>query len=296
MIRITFLGTSGSVPTKKRGMPSVSLERDGSTYLFDCGEGTQRQMLLYGVNPSGLKAIFISHVHGDHVIGIAGLLRTMALNRRTSPLDIFVPKGYEDAIKALIVFDNARMGYKITVIGIGNGVVYKGNDFAIEAFRLKHSVPSYGYVFRENERIHFIKDKAAKLGIKGKMFRELLSRKRIKSGDRTIRLSEVITKEEGISVAYVADTRPLPETVKKVRGADLLIHEATYLGDLEVLAKERMHSTVAEAASIAKKAKVDRLVLFHISARYKEDRKLAAEAKAIFNNSEVAKDGLKIIL
>lgn len=296
MIKITFLGTSGSAPTKKRGLPSMALEYGGHLYLFDCGEGTQRQMLLYNINSSNLKAIFVSHTHGDHIIGIAGLVRTLALNRRTLPLHIFVPKGNEDAIKALIGFDNAYMSYEIIINGVVNGVAYQERDFSVEAFKLNHSITSYGYVFREKDKIHFIKDKAAKLGIKGTMFRDLLKRKRLKVGNAMIKLSDLTTKEPGKKIVYVADTRPILDTVKKARGADLLIHEATYSSELAELAMERMHSTTTESASIAKRAGVKMLLMFHISARYKTDKKLLLEAKEIFNNSEVAKDGMEILL
>jgi ribonuclease Z len=296
MIKLTFLGTSGSAPTKKRGLPSVALEYDGGLYLFDCGEGTQRQMLLYDVNPSDLNAIFISHVHGDHVIGIAGLLRTMALNRRTRPLDIFVPKGYEGAIRALIGFDRAFMGYEIRINAVAEGAVYNGDRFSVEAFRLSHSITSYGYIFAEDDRTHFIKEKAVSLGLRGKMFSELLVKRRMRVGGKLIRLSDVTTKEKGAKLVYVADTRPMAATAKKAAGADLLIHESTYSAELGQLAAERMHSTAADAAKIAKRAKVTRLILFHISARYKNDRKLTSEAKEIFNNSEVAKDGLKVLI
>ena len=296
MVKLTFLGTSGSAPTKRRGMPSVALEYDGGVYLFDCGEGSQRQMLMYGVNHAALRAIFISHIHGDHVIGIPGLLRTMALNRRTTPIDIFVPKGCEGAIKALIGFDKASMGYGVNVKAVNAGSIYDGKGFKISAFKLNHSVPSFGYAFKENDKTHFIKEKAISAGLEGRMFSELLKKGSMKVGKKLVKASDVTTKEKGLAFAYVADTRPTSSTAVKARGNDILIHEATYASDLETLAKERMHSTAAEAATIAKKASVKRLILFHVSARYKDGRKLASEAKAIFNNSEVAKDGLKILL
>src|SRR5271169_2664841 len=130
-IKLVMLGTVGSSPTKARSMPSVALTYDGDVFLFDCGEGTQLQMIRYGVNSSKLKAIFISHTHGDHVIGIAGLVRTLALNRRPNPLIILVPSGYEHIIKSLISFDKAILGYSIIIKGIRTGEVYKGKGYSI---------------------------------------------------------------------------------------------------------------------------------------------------------------------
>ena len=296
MIRLTFLGTSGSAPSKGRGLPSFAVWYDGGVYLFDCGEGTQRQMLKFGVNASSLRAIFITHVHGDHTIGIAGLLRTLALNRRTAPLEIFVPTGSEKAIAALASFDGAHMGYEIVIRGVHRGIVFDGGAFAVEAFGLEHSVPAYGYAFVEKDRVHFIKEKAARLGIKGTMFRELSAKGSIRIGRGTVRLGDVTTTEKGVRIVYASDTRPAQTTMKIAKGADLLIHEATYANELARLAEERMHSTASEAAAVARKAGVKMLMLTHISTRYKTGRVLQAEARKVFKNTEVAKDGLTITL
>ena len=159
-IKITMLGTSGSSPTKSRSLPGVALTYNGNNILFDCGEGTQMQMIKYGINFSKIIAIFISHAHGDHVIGLAGLVRTMAMNRRSADLDIFVPRGYEKVIKTLILFDKALMTYRINVYGIRSGIVYKARDFTVSAFPVNHTISSCGYVFRENDRRRFIVEKA----------------------------------------------------------------------------------------------------------------------------------------
>jgi ribonuclease Z len=296
MIKITFLGTSGSAPTRTRGLPSVALEYDGGLFLFDCGEGTQRQVIRYSINLSKTKAIFLSHIHGDHSIGIAGVVRTLALNRRTAPLQIYVPAGEEKAIQVLIGFDRAMMGYEIKVMPIRTGVIYKGRDFTIGAFRLVHSIETYGFVFRENDRLHFIKEKAREAGLKGVMFSQLQKRGSMTVNGREIKLKDITTKELGKKVVYTIDTRPSKGIIAAAKGADLLIYEATYAEREKSLAVDRKHSTAGEAADVAKKAGVKRLVLTHISARYRNPSALLKEARKNFGNADLAKDGMELTL
>lgn len=295
-MRIIFLGTAGSTPTKSRGLPSLAIEHEGDLFLFDCGEGTQRQMMQFSVNISKVTAIFLTHTHGDHTLGIAGLVRTLALNRRTRPLDIFIPGGGEKQINDLINYDNAAMDYKINVRPIKQGEVYKGKDFTISAFKVLHTTKTYGLIFKEDDKTKFITKKTSKLGIKGKEFASLLKNKQLKLGKRTVKLSEVSVKEPGRKIVYATDTRPTADTIKAAANADIFIHEATY-SDLEIaLAKQRMHSTAVESATLAKRAKAKALVLTHPSARYKDDAVLVNEAKKIFKNTKMANDGMVINL
>jgi ribonuclease Z len=296
MIKITMLGTSGSTPTRERNLSSMALEFDGKVYLFDCGEGTQRQCMLYSINISRIESIFVTHMHGDHVIGLAGLVRTMALNRRLKPLHIYVPKGEESKVMALITFDKAMIGYKIIVTGIKPGPVCSGEGFSVRAFKLNHTVPTYGYVFEQEGKRRFIKEKAKKLGLKGEMFKKLAAKGSIKIKNKTIRLNDVTYPVEAKRIVYATDTRPAETTVSAAKGAQLLIHEATYSSKLNELALERSHSTSLDAARIAKKAKCEKLLLFHMSARYRNTAELLNEARKVFKNTEIAKDGLVITL
>ena len=291
MFKVTILGSSGSAPTKDRGLSSVAVSREGSIYLFDCGEGTQRQMLKYGLNISKVKAIFITHMHGDHVIGVAGLVRTLSLYKRSEPLSIFVPKGYESAAESLLKFDSAIMTYEIKVVGVKSGIVYRGDGIEVRAFKLVHSIPTYGYSFIEEGKLHFVKGKADALGIKGKKFGEIQKKGKIKIDGKLIKLSEITYPEKEKKFTYASDTRPAASTVIAARNAELLVHEATYCADLERLARERKHSTAAEAAQVAKNAKVKKLVLTHISARYRNASQIRSEAAKVFRNVEVAEDG-----
>ncbi|MDE1768712.1 MAG: ribonuclease Z [Candidatus Micrarchaeota archaeon] len=296
MIKIVFLGTAGSSPTKYRSLPAVALVHEGDLFLFDCGESAQMQMLKFGVNSSKLRAIFISHVHGDHVIGIAGLVRTLALNRRTDPLTIFVPRGHEHVVMSLLSFDRAILGYSVEVKGIRAGEVYRGRGFSVNAFPLRHSITAYGYAFKEDDKRRFVEEDAKKLGIKGDMHSQLQKKGKIKVGTKIIKLSQVTNVQLGKKVVYTGDTRPSKDTVKAAADADLLIHESSYCEKEKSLAVERMHSTATEAAQVAKKAHVKRLLLTHISARYNDIGILEEEAQKIFKNSEVAEDGDIIIV
>jgi ribonuclease Z len=291
MIRITVLGTSGAAPTRERNLTSVALVHEGDVLIFDCGEGTQRQILKYGINSYRIKAIFLSHTHGDHVIGIAGLVRTLALNNRKEPLYIFVPQGFEKVVKSLIVFDKAVISYQIIIKGVKGGQLYKGKDYTVSAFKVNHTIPTYGYVFKINDRRNFDGKKAKALGIKGPMFSELMKKGRITIGKRTVRLGQVSTVKVGKKIVFATDTRPVNATVAAAKNADLLIHESTYADAQSELARDRGHATSIEAATIAKKAKVSRLLLLHISARYRDAEQLRKEADKVFKGAIVADDG-----
>ncbi len=295
-MRIIFLGTSGSVPTKARNLPSVALEHEGEILLFDCGEGTQRQMMNFSVNISKIASIFLTHAHGDHIIGVAGLIRTLALNKRASPLRIYVPEGQEGAIKSLIEFDHALIGYPIEIIPIKGGIVQRGDDYTISAFRVNHTLKCYGFVFAENDKVHFIKQKADALGIEGKMFSELTKKGRAVINGKRVTLASVTTKEKGRRVVYATDTKPCKATQDAAAGADLLIHEATYTEQYKEQAGERGHATALQVAKMAKAAKVNMLALTHISARYRDPKELLEEARSVFKNTKVAEDGMRIEL
>ncbi len=294
MFKVIFLGTSGSTPTDQRGLPSVCIEYEGDIIMFDCGEGTQRQMMINKINFSKVRAIFLSHIHGDHTIGVAGLVRTLALNKRASKLEIFVPKGYENAVRRLLDFDGTKIGYEIAIRKVESGIIYTGKGYSVKAFRLSHTVPAFGFSFEENSKMKFDRKKAERLGIVGPMYSKLEKDGTIKVDRKTVKITQVARMQNGRKVVYATDTRPVKETVSAARHANLLIHEATYTDELKDLAAERMHSTALEAAKLAKKANVNNLILTHISARYRKDSELLKEARNAFKRTEVAKDGMSI--
>ncbi|MGB9703453.1 MAG: ribonuclease Z [Candidatus Micrarchaeia archaeon] len=289
-MEVFILGSSCAIPTVERNLPSVAIRHLGKIYLFDCGEGTQREMLKNNLNIAKVKAIFISHMHADHFIGVGGLIRTLALTTSGFEIKIFSP--FPMLIKNFLSF--AQASTNIEIKKIKEGKVFEEKDFEVFAFKLKHTISTYGFVFKEKDKIKFKKEKANKLGIKGKMFKELLEKRSIKVGNKTIKLEEVSYVKKGKKIAYVADTSFLPKIVDFVKDSDLLIHEATYSKNEEELAKKRKHSTAEDAAKIAKLARVKKLLLFHISNRYRDPKILEKEARKIFKNSFLAYDGMKI--
>ncbi|MEM0147661.1 MAG: ribonuclease Z [Candidatus Micrarchaeaceae archaeon] len=297
MTRVTFLGTSGSIPTKDRSLSTVAIEYNKDLLLFDCGEGAQRQMMIYGVNLYKISSIFLSHMHADHVIGIVGLVRTLEISGRKKSLNVFVPAGQEEELKKLLGNGDMPSSYKLAIKGIRAGKIFSDDNYSVEAIKLNHSIKVYGFVFKENERVRFIKDKCARLGIKGKMFSELQKAGSISLNGASIALKDVTYRQKGIKLAYLPDTRPLSKNSKgmeSISGADILIHESTYSNSLRKLAIERKHSTSIEAANVAKLAGAKKLILFHMSARYRDASLLENEAREIFPDTVAAYDGMKL--
>lgn len=278
MIKITFLGTSGSIPSKERGMPAISIHAK-ELFLFDCGEGTQRQMMTYKVPYGSIKAIFLTHPHLDHFLGIYGLMKTYELNLPHRKMPVFAPEG--------ITINNKN----VILNRINEGILYENKEFEIHAFKVKHTDNSYGFILKEKDKLKFYKKKAHSLGLKGKMFSEIQEKGFVKVGRKRIKLKEVTWVKKGKKVVYTGDTQPCKGVIKAAKGADLLIHEATLLSDKKQEAEEWKHSSPKDAATIAKKAGVKKLILVHISPRYKDSNELLKEARKIFKNTIIAKDG-----
>lgn len=291
-LQITFLGTTASVPTPKRAMPAVALKWQGNIYLFDCGEGTQRRMMQEKVGYGSLAAIFLSHLHLDHTLGIYGLVETLHLLQPVPrKLALFSPKRFE-LINTYPFIEKKEIKPK-------GGVLVKGADFSISAFPVKHGKYAYGFVFEEKERRKFDEKKAHALGVKGPLFSELEKKGSLKINGTLVQLDEVSWLKPGRKIVYSGDCAPSPNLKKVAKGADVLIHEATFSSELEKEAEERMHSTALQAAEIAQEAGVTQLILTHISPRYSDEEKrkaLLAEAHGIFPNSVLAYDGMVVEL
>ncbi len=294
MLKLTFLGTSAAVPSANRAMPSIALKYD-KLFLWDCGEGAQREMMRRGVGYGGVEAIFITHLHLDHVMGVFGLIETVRMNTEREKITIFAPRGFERMLAGI----SPTMGWEPSFLDIREmheGELYRGKDYSISAFRVKHQKRvAYGLVFQEEDKNKFHEAKAKKLGLKGKMFTEIQKKGSLEVGKKKIKLEDVSWIRPGIKVVYAGDCCYDEQTAKVAKEADLLIHEATFGEDLKEEALMRGHSTAREAAEIAKKAKVGELVLTHIGARYRGPE-LEAEAKKIFKNTVCAQDGMVIEL
>jgi ribonuclease Z len=291
---IQLIGTSSGMPSPERGMPCIFLSWKGFPFLWDMGEGSQRELMRHRLGFGSIRHVFISHLHMDHLLGLYGYLETMRLTSAVEKGDIFTifaPKGFKDIM--------SRQSGFIKVKQIKEGVLLKGKDFAISAFKVKHTPDSYGFIFQENERIRFNEKKAKSLGLKGPMFTEIMEKGKLAVHGRTIRLADVTYKAKGLKVLYTGDTAPFPGLEKHAKGCDAIIHECTFSGDMEKEAHRRMHSTAGDAAALAAKAGAKTLILTHISPRYAGGREkaLEEEARKRFKGSVMlAHDGLKVEL
>lgn len=299
MIRVVFLGTSASIPTKNRALPSLMMIREGEQLLFDCGEGTQRQMVKAGMGLRKKLKIFITHMHADHVLGLAGILMTLSLTGRQEPLEIYGPPGLEFLIECLKKLFNFNPTFNLIIHEISSGVIYRGRGFRIEAFEVRHTIDSYGYALIEDPRPgKFNPKRAEELGIpRGPLWKALQEGKSVTINGRVIKPEDVMgPPRKSLKIVYTGDTAPTQTVVKMSRDADLLIHEATFDDSLEKLADEELHSTASQAAKIALEAGVKKLILTHISPRYEDPNILLVQAKRIFENTLIAEDLMDITL
>jgi len=302
MIKLQFLGTSGSVPTETRGMPAVYIQYRGNRILFDCGEGTQRQMRIAKIPFMKLDKIFISHFHADHCLGLGGMIQTMDLFKRNKKLEIYGPKSVHDVIEKVITtghfvlegFDleiNELKPRKVTQI-------YANQDYIIKCALLDHTVPSIGYSFEEAPKRKFLKKKALALGVpEGILFKRLQEGENVKMGSKTIKPDDVLGKAvQGKKITYIPDTRPCAAAVELAKGSDILVHDSTFSHELQESAIEGKHSTAKEAAEIAKRAKVGKLYLNHFSQRYTDLKDLKKEAREVFSDTHIANDFDSIVI
>jgi ribonuclease Z len=294
MLNVTFLGTAGSLPTPERNPSAILINREGEMILFDCGEGTQRQMMRARTGMMRLNYIFLTHLHADHILGIPGLLETMAFQGRDKPLIIAGPihtKHLLETFKAVCYFSR---NFEVKAVEMGPGDVLKMDGYLVEAIETNHSVPSLGYCLKEDMRLgRFDRDAAISLGIPpGPLFGKLQHGLEVEAKGRIIRPQEVMgPARSGRKIVYTGDTRPCRSVEVASFGADLLIHDCALADDMADWAKETRHSTAKEAAEMARLAEVQQLVLTHISSRYSEDTSiLLKEAKSIFENTIVAED------
>jgi ribonuclease Z len=298
MLSLTFLGTGASIPTLDRNVAGLAVQREGEVLLFDCGEGNQRQMMRYGVGFT-FKEIFFTHYHADHLLGVTGLLRTMGLQDRSTPVTLYGPKGAQRILGAAVTLGIERNKFPVEILEIKPGDRLARDEYDIVVFETEHRADTIGYALVEHERLgRFNPDRARELGIpEGPLWGQLHKGKAVTLEDgRTIRPSDLVgAPRSGRSLVYSGDTRPHMPVIEAARGADLLVHEATFGGDEQERAKETGHSTAAEAARVALEAGVRRLILTHISSRYNRDAsELLAEAKAVFPETAIARDGMTV--
>jgi ribonuclease Z len=298
MLSLTFLGTGASIPTLDRNVAGLAVQREGEVLLFDCGEGNQRQMMRYGVGFT-FQEIFFTHYHADHILGLTGLLRTMGLQDRNAPVVLYWPKGAQRILGATVMLGIERNKFPVEIIEVRPGDRLARDEYDVAVFETEHRADTVGYALVEHQRLgRFNPDVARELGIpEGPLWGQLHKGKVVTLEDgRIFGPSDLVgAPRPGRTVVYTGDTRPHLPVVEASRGADLLVHEATFGGDEAERAEETGHSTAAEAARVALEAGVRRLVLTHISSRYNRDAsELLAEARAVFPNTVIARDGMTV--
>ncbi|MDF5736414.1 MULTISPECIES: ribonuclease Z [unclassified Nostoc] len=300
-MQITFLGTSSGVPTRSRNVSSVALRlpQRAELWLFDCGEGTQHQIIRSELKISQLSRIFITHMHGDHIFGLMGLLATCGLAGNVQRIDIYGPPGLNDYIQAASRYSYTHFSYPIKVHAIRPGVIYEDDDFTVSCGNLYHRITAFGYRVAEKDRSgRFDVEKAKALQIPpGQIYGQLKRGETVTLADgRVIDGTQLCGPTEiGRKIAYCTDTIYCDGAVELAHDADVLIHEATYAHQDADMAFQRLHSTTTMAAQTALAAGAHRLIMSHFSPRYApgntlELKDLLKEARAIFPRTDMAYD------
>lgn len=297
MMRLVFLGTSAAQPTPERGLTCICLEREGEILMFDAGEGAQISYLKSGLGWNKKMKIFVTHLHGDHCIGILGLLQTMTLQNRIQPIEIYGPDGIEEFIASNIKVLNFGLSFPVMITAIREETIVDEKSYIIKACEADHSITSYSYLFEEKDRPgKFFPEKAKKIGVpEGELWHKLQLGKEVQVGNKTVKPSEVLgEKRLGKKIGISGDTRPTKKLEEFFRDCDYLSFDSTFSNELQEKAVETHHSTAKEAAFLAKNANVSNLILTHFSARYNDESVLLEEAKKIHNSVIAAKDLLEI--
>jgi ribonuclease Z len=296
MLGVTILGNNSALPAFDRHPSAQIITMDEHLFLVDCGEGTQSQMTKYKIRRSKIQHIFISHLHGDHYFGLIGLITSMGLLGRQQELHIYAPSLLQDIFELQFNAADTQLPFALQFHPLnGDGVIIKDNRFEVSCFEVFHRIECWGFKFRQIKPGRKVNpDKSKLFGVPASFF------ERLKWGEDYLTQENVLIRNEEVtdaapkpkSYAYSADTIFDERVAEKVRGVDLLYHEATYLKDLEEKARKRFHSTAVQAACIAKKAQVGRLIIGHFSSKYEQLDKFEEEAREIFPRSELAIEGV----
>lgn len=302
-MELFFLGTGAGVPAKLRNVSSLALlllEERNAIWLFDCGEATQHQILHTSLKPRKIEKIFITHLHGDHIFGLPGLLGSRSFQGGTSDLTVYGPKGIRAFLEAALQLSGTHLKYALDIVEIEEGTIFADDQFAVETLRLDHNMASYGFRITEKDKKGTLDAERLKAdGIPpGPIYKKLKNGETVTLEDgRMINGSEYVgPPQKGRVIAILGDTRPCKNAVVLAQNADLLVHESTFSADSERMAGDYFHSTTAQAAEIARKANAGALCLTHISSRYTSEdwKELEKEAQSVFPNTKLAADFLKI--
>ncbi|MHA2380172.1 MAG: ribonuclease Z [Candidatus Thorarchaeota archaeon] len=299
-MEIVILGSGGSIPTEGRNHPAIVLRHGGWNLMFDCGEDTQRQFERAGLGQNKKMAIFITHTHADHLLGLGGLLLRFSLLGRIKPLDIYGPVELIEYVKVNQQTINLGTTFKTTVYGIKSGTLFEMDNLAVRAFEVDHRGLAFGYeVSHHRPTGEFLPDKAKSLGVpKGPLWGRLSNGETVRLDDgREIRPEEVTgPRPDPLKIVYTGDTRPCDSLREAAKDADVLISEAMYASEHSDLAEERGHMTASSAATLANESNVRLLVLTHYSPRYEDGGPILEEARGIFPDAVLAEDFMRITL
>lgn len=294
MINITFLGTSSMIPTVERNHSSILIIYKDQGILVDCGEGTQRQLRIAGIKPSKITKLLITHWHGDHTLGIPGLIQNLAAHNYKNTLEIYGPKGSKKYLKNMLSGIAMQEKLKYEVMELSSGIFYK-KDFILEATNLNHIIPCLGYSFKESDRRKINIDYTKKFGLsRHPLLGNLQKGKNITYKGKKILASKATTLIKGKKITIIMDTAPTKNAVKIAKDSDVLIAESTWSKDLEKFVMKRKHLTAELAAKMAKQANAKKLILTHFSQRYQDIKNLETEAKKVFKNTILAEDFMQV--
>lgn len=296
MLSVTILGNNSAVPTHSRHPTAQVLQTLDHTFLIDCGEGTQMQMNLYKIRRGKITRVFISHLHGDHYFGLIGLITSLGLNHRTADLHIHAPAPLKEIITLQLHVCNANLPYILKFHDLGKEeIIFEDKKIVVESFKVNHRIECWGFLFREKKNLRKIDaDRIKEYNIPTSFYESLHEGKDfITAGNKLIK-NELLTVPVSPpkSYAYCADTSFFEQIIEKIRDVDLLYHEATYLHALEEKAASRFHSTAKQAAMIAKKAGVKKLLIGHFSSMYETLDEFKTEACEVFENTDIAEEGV----
>ncbi len=296
-MKLVFLGTSAAQPTENRGLSCICLERNGEILMFDAGESTQISYMKSGLGWNKKMKIFVTHLHGDHCVGILGLLQTMSMQNRTETLEIFGPSGIDEFIAANIKVLNFGLSFPVLINIIKDEKIVDNEKFSIYTCKANHSVIAYSYLFEEKDKPgRFNVKKAKELGIpEGELWNKLQNGTKINNNGNIIKPEQVLgEKRPGIKIGISGDTMPTKELEVFFKDCDYLVFDSTFVEEQKQRAQDTCHSTAKEAAILGKNANVKNLILTHFSARYKDELRHLNEANKIHNSVITAKDHLEI--
>lgn len=296
-MQLTFLGTSCMMPTKERNPSAMYLEFKGEGILFDCAEGTQRQMRICGISLAKVHKILISHWHGDHILGLPGLLLTIASLELNRKVEIFGPRGSKKAFQQLFGGIEFEHKFNITITEVDEGKFYENEYYLLESMPMKHPVPCVGYSFVEKDRRRINVETVKKLGIPdGPLLGKLQRGETVEWKGKKVHADDVTRTIKGRKLTFITDTIPNKNCTTLAANSDILVIDSTYTSELADKAKEHGHLTALEAAQIASQAGVKKLILTHFSARYKNTIELEKDAQTAFDNVISAHDFMRITL